>query len=128
MTMWQKQAVRFSVGGIGYGVLECLWRGHTHWSMVAAGGVCFTAFSVIAKRFVDRCLWYKALLCAVCVTTVELLFGVVFNLILKKRVWDYSNHRFHLFGQICPLYSALWYLLSCGCLPLVSYVNRKLNL
>ena len=33
---------------------------------------------------------------------------------LKLGVWDYSNRRFNIKGQICPLYSALWALL---CLP-----------
>ena len=30
----------FTAGGLGYGGLELLWRGRTHWSMLLCGGVC----------------------------------------------------------------------------------------
>ena len=30
----------FAAGGLGYGGLELLWRGRTHWSMLLCGGVC----------------------------------------------------------------------------------------
>ena len=41
-------------------------------------------------------------------------FGVVCNLALGWRVWDYSLLWGNLWGQICPLYSSLWFLL---CIP-----------
>ena len=33
-------AAVFSLGGLGYGGIEILWRGATHWSMLLTGGVC----------------------------------------------------------------------------------------
>ena len=50
-----------------------------------------------------RCVIYAYL-----ITAVELIFGVVFNLILKWNVWDYSDRALNLWGQICPLFFFLW--------------------
>ena len=52
---------------------------------------------------------------ALVITGVELAFGVVCNLALGWRVWDYSLLWGNLWGQICPLYSSLWFLL---CIPI----------
>ena len=46
------------------------------------------------------------------ITSVELLFGCIFNIWLKMNVWDYSRFRLNLLGQICLLYSTLWGILS----------------
>jgi uncharacterized membrane protein len=71
-------------------------------------------------------LIFKALLCAVTVTAVELAFGVVFNLMLHMNVWDYSARRFHLWGQICPLYSLYWGALGFVFIPIAELLNKKL--
>ena len=40
----------FSFGALGYGLIEILWRGHTHPSMLTAGGICFVYFDKIVKE------------------------------------------------------------------------------
>ena len=40
MKIW-KQAILFYLGGCTYVGLELLWRGRSHGSMFAAGGLCF---------------------------------------------------------------------------------------
>ena len=40
----------FTAGGLGYGGLELLWRGRTHWSMLLCGGVCAVLIYLIAGR------------------------------------------------------------------------------
>ena len=40
----------FAAGGLGYGGLELLWRGRTHWSMLLCGGVCAVLIYLIAGR------------------------------------------------------------------------------
>ena len=117
----KKYALFFAVGSVGYGVIEMLWRGYTHWSMLLAGGVCFTAFSKIASCI--RPLWQKALIAAGVITSVEFVFGMVFNRLLKQNIWDYSKMRGNVLGQICPLYSALWLLLSVGFVPVAGRMN-----
>ncbi len=121
----KKYCVFFAVGGTGYAIVELLWRGRTHWSMMIAGGICFITFSVIADMFREKPLIYKAVMCSLSVTTVEFIFGVIFNIILKKNVWNYSNMPLNFLGQICPLYSLLWGGLSLVFLPVAQFLNAK---
>lgn len=128
MKRFEKRAVLFTIGGAGYGIIELLWRGRTHWTMIIAGGMCFLMFSHVAERFRGRPLVFKASLCALGVTAVELAFGVVFNLIFGMGVWDYSDQPLNLYGQICPLYTLLWAALGLIFVPLADMINKKLDL
>jgi len=123
----KKNGALFAVGSGGYGLIELLWRGRTHWSMLIAGGLCFMMFAAIARKWRHRSLVFKASLCAIGVTAVEFVFGVVFNLILHKNVWDYSEVPFNIMGQICPLYTALWGVLAIGFLPLAEIIQTRLE-
>ena len=115
----------FLIGGAGYGIIEVIWRGHTHWSMIMAGGICFVIFSEIAGRL-RRCpLILKAAIAALGVTAVELLFGVLFNIVFGMGVWDYSDMPYNLFGLICPAFSLAWLGLSLVFLPLAELLNER---
>lgn len=127
MQKFKKNAVFFIAGGLGYGAIELLWRGRTHWAMLVAGGICFVMFSHIAEKFKYRSLVFKAFLCAVGITAVEIVFGIVFNIILKENIWDYSGIPLNLYGQICPLYTVLWGLLSLVFIPVAERLNKSLN-
>ena len=101
----------FLAGGLSYGALELLWRGHTHWTMLLCGGVCAELMYLTAgsrKTMLPR----RWTLCAAEVTTVEYLTGLLVNLRLGWNVWDYSTHPLNVLGQICPEYTLLWFLLS----------------
>ena len=123
----KKYALLFSLGGIGYNILEMLWRGRTHWSMFIAGGLCFSMFSVVSDKLKGLPLILKAVVCAFGITIVELMFGVVFNLLLGMNVWDYSNMPLNFMGQICPYFSLLWCLLALLFIPLADLINNKLE-
>lgn len=101
----------FLLGGSAYGAIEVLWRGHTHWSMILTGGLCFVCIYLIASRSRDSRL-HQYILCAAVVTTVEFLVGLVVNLKLGLDVWDYSDRRWNLFGQVCARYTLYWLILS----------------
>ena len=92
-------------------MIELIWRGRTHWTMLIAGGVCFVIFSVISERCKKRTCIFKAVSCALSVTLVELIFGIVFNLVFKMNVWDYSNQPGNVLGQICPAFGLLWFFI-----------------
>lgn len=101
------------MGGMGYFILELVWRGWSHPTMVAVGGFCFLGICKINGRLSwDTPLWLQALLCAALITATEFASGCVINLWLHLGVWDYSGNRGNLLGQVCPLYAALWYLLA----------------
>ena len=117
----------FVSGGIGYGIIELIWRGRTHWTMIIAGGICFVLFSLIAEKCKKRTLIYKSSLCALGVTVIEFIFGVIFNILLKMNVWDYSSVPFNIHGQVCLLYTLLWGILGAMVLPIADMMNRKLR-
>lgn len=119
--------VIFSIGACGYGLLEVLWRGHTHWSMLGAGGISFLGLSSISKAMKNMSLVTKAVIGGGLITAVEYIFGIVFNVILKKNVWDYSRMPFNINGQICALYSMFWVLLSFIFIPFAGGLNRRLE-
>lgn len=110
--------VVFGLGAGAYGLIEVLYKGDTHPSMLVAGGICFLAMERIAHRLPKIPFLGKCLMSGAVVTGVELAFGCVFNLILKMDVWDYSHLPLNLAGQICPLFTLLWSALAVVGLPL----------
>lgn len=106
------QALLLTVGGIGYGLIEILWRHYTHWTMVITGGVCFSLLYNVFLKFQKIKMWQKCILGSGIITAIEFISGCIVNLVFKLKVWDYSALPFNLLGQICPLYSFLWVCLS----------------
>lgn len=127
MERMKNNSLLFAIGGAGYGAIEILWRGRTHWTMIIAGGICFVIFSKIAKKYKNRRILFKSLICALSVTAVEFIFGLVFNILLGMNVWDYSGLPLNFLGQICLLYSMIWMVLATAFLPLAELLNRKLE-
>ncbi len=119
--------ITFGLGAFLYALIEIVWRGHTHWSMMIAGGLSFLSFSVISEKLSRFRLPVKCVVGSLTVTVIEFIFGVIFNLILKKGVWDYSDKPFNLLGQICLLFSVLWGLLCIVAIPLSGGVKRHLK-
>ena len=97
----------YAAGGLLYGLIEILWRGWTHWSMVLCGGLCFLVMYLISG--LPLCLMKKCVLS------------------LGWNVWDYSAERLNLLGQICPRFALLWLLLSVPGLWLCSRIRRVLS-
>ena len=112
MTKQKETAIIWSIGSLGYGLLEILWRGYTHWSMLLTGGFCFTSLYGLYARLKTKNIVKICILFTVVITFYEFLSGCVFNKIFRLNVWDYSSHRFNIFGQICPMFSFLWFFLS----------------
>ncbi len=105
----------FTIGAVGYSLLEILWRKYTHWTMAITGGICFLLIYRINIKLKLKHMVSKCVLGALAITMVEFLVGWVVNVKLKWNVWDYSSRSFNLLGQVCALYSFLWFLL---CIPL----------
>ena len=116
----------FWLGAFSYGLVEIIWRGYSHWSMMLAGGICFITFALIGRCFEALPLLYKCILGSLAVTLTELVFGGIFNLWLGLGVWDYSNIPLNFKGQICLLYSVLWGYLSVVAIPFSGLVLRIL--
>lgn len=113
MQIW-KNAVLFYLGGMAYILLELIWRGWSHGSMFLVGGVCFLLIGHIDAVVPDMPLVMQSVLGACLVTGVELISGLIINVVLGLGVWDYSSLPYSFLGQVCLSYFFLWILVSLG--------------
>ena len=90
------------------------------------------ALAIILCIPVERCgaelpwgcpLWFQALCCAMLVTAVELVAGLVLNVWLGLGIWDYSHLWGNLWGQICPQFAALWWGLCFAFIPVFDWLR-----
>ncbi|NCC69402.1 MAG: hypothetical protein EOM14_14665, partial [Clostridia bacterium] len=108
-----------------YGAIELLWRGRTHWTMLIAGGISFSVMYLIATRS-NWTLPQKWICSAAVITTLEFVIGSIVNIRLGWNVWDYSGRPFNLYGQICLLYSVLWFLLAIPGTALCKLIKQQI--
>ncbi|MBQ8562714.1 MAG: hypothetical protein IJ443_02330 [Firmicutes bacterium] len=101
----------FLLGGAVYGMIEVLFRGHTHWSMVLTGGACVLTLYVLVEWMNSQPLVLAALAGALIITAYEFSVGCLVNLRFGWNVWDYSGMAGNLLGQICPVFTAAWFAL-----------------
>ena len=103
----------FLAGFFLYTGFEIALRGYTHWTMGLLGGtVMVTLYHM--ECFLTASRVQKALLGALFITCAEFTAGVIENILLGWQIWDYSKLPLNLFGQVCPYFSLLWFVL---CLP-----------
>ncbi len=111
----------FNFSGICYVFIEMMWRGYSHYSMFFTGGLCFLILYKIYKKHREISYLKKYIIASIVITFIEFFVGFIFNIILKQKVWNYSNMPFNIYGQICLIYSFLWgfvgifidYLVNC---------------
>ena len=101
----------FILGGVAYAMIEVLFRGHTHWTMVLTGGACVLTMYMMSGWLLDIPLIASALTGALIITMYELVVGLIVNIRLGWSVWDYSDMPGNILGQICPTFSTIWFLL-----------------
>ena len=110
----------FFLGGAGYVGLELLWRGRSHISMFAAGGICFLLLGRLQRTRLSPAV--RCILGAGIITGVELLTGLLVN--RSYRVWDYRHMPLNFLGQICLPFSLLWIPVSLGAMALYRCLDR----
>lgn len=120
-----EQSVIFIFGAINYVAIEILWRGHSHWTMGIAGGLCAMLIYVFNKEYANMHLICKCISGAVIITSVELVTGLIVNMVLKWNVWDYSHIPYNFLGQICLAYFIYWFLL---CIPIIKIFEYFLKI
>lgn len=114
-----KKSTLFTLGGGVYVGLEMLWRGRSHISMFAAGGICFLLLGKL-RRIPGRLILGPAV-----ITAVELATGLLVN--RDYGVWDYRSVPGNFLGQICPLYTLLWLPVSLAGMGLYSLAERVME-
>ena len=115
----------YLLGGIAYGLIELLWRGETHISMVLLGGLCFLVLRQIGRTLRGMSFLLQCVVGALAITGLEFICGCIVNLWMGLHVWDYSALPFNLFGQVCALYLALWIGLSGVALLLLNRLECR---
>jgi uncharacterized membrane protein len=122
-----KALILFLVGGFAYVGIELLYRGRSHPSMFLVGGLCFVGVGEINELYPwDMPLISQMFLSTLLVTAIEFVSGCILNLWLHLGVWDYSNLPYNLLGQICLLFSIIWFFLSLVGIFLDDIIRWKL--
>ena len=122
-----KNLLIFSIFGLTYGLIEILWRGYTHPSMVIVGGSCGLLIGLLNERNKKMNLLLQMVEGMVIVTVLEFVSGIILNLCLGLNVWDYSNMRFNLLGQVCPQFCIAWFFLSYFVIRIDDLLRKTIN-
>ena len=121
-----KNRIIFLIFGISYYLLEILWRGYSHWTMIIVGGLCGLLIGLINEITPKMNTVLQMLLGSVIVTIIEFVTGYIINIKLDLNIWDYSNLRFNILGQVSLLFSILWFFLSYIVIKLDDYIRNNI--
>ena len=121
-----KHIFLFLVGATIYYFIEILFRGFSHPSMFICGGICFVLVGLLneTKVFKMPLIW-QMLIGSLIITGVEFITGLIVNIWLGLNVWDYSLRPFNILGQVCLLFTILWFFLSLAVIILDDYLRYK---
>lgn len=127
---WVLSMLLWFWGGTVYYLLEVVYKtatGHPErisWTMLVV--------AILLTVPVERCgaelpwscpLWLQAVACATLVTAVELVAGLILNVWLGLGVWDYSQLPGNLWGQICPQFAAVWWVICLVFIPVFDWMR-----
>lgn len=122
-----KYILLFLIGGFAYGAIENLTRGYSHISMFIAGGICFILIGELNERVSwDFSLVSQMAISAVIITLIEFITGLIVNVWLKLDVWDYSDLPYNIMGQVCLLFTNIWFFISLFAIFLDDYLRYYL--
>lgn len=120
-------AVFGCMGGLIYYMIELIWRGYSHWTMVILGGVCFVLCGILDEIQHKPPLILQMLQSAVIITSLEFVTGCIVNLWLGWNVWDYSDLPFNILGQVCLYFFFAWFLISFPVIKLENLMHKITN-
>jgi hypothetical protein len=99
--------------GMLYLTIEVLFRGKSHISMLAVGGICGLWVGSINQipQFYKTRIIFQSVIGALIVLLVEFIAGCILNLWLGLNVWSYDGKPGNILGQVCVQFGFLWLLL-----------------
>ena len=106
-----------STGGMAYYNFEIFYRGFSHISMFLCGGLSFYGIGLLNEnKKVKLSFPAQMALGSIIITSLEYITGYIVNIKMGLDVWDYSSQPFNYRGQICLLFSVIWFFLSPICI------------
>lgn len=121
-----KYLILFLLGGYTYYGIEILWRGHSHYSMIICGGICFIYAGLQNEQVEwDYPFWKQVLRVEAFILIAEFVTGCIVNLWLGLNVWDYSGLPGNILGQTCPQFALLFLPLSAIAIIVDDFVRWK---
>ena len=122
--------ISWFTGGVLYFAMEIMMRGYSHFSMFICGGLCFVLVGITGNEVLATfdsvvvAILGIMILGTIIISSLEFITGVIVNVILGLQVWDYSNLEYNLLGQICPMFSGIWCLISLPCVYIDSLMRK----
>jgi uncharacterized membrane protein len=81
--------------------------------MLIAGGICFILIGLLNEGYTwNMSLLSQMVISSIIITAIEFIVGLIVNVWLKLSVWDYSMLPYNIMGQVCLLFTNIWFLLS----------------
>lgn len=110
--------------GATYVTIEVFFREHSHWTMFLLGAICGILIGKLNERVPWNVpIWLQMIAGGCIVTALEFVWGYILNIVLQLNLWDYSNMWGNFMGQICPLFSLTWCLISGVAIVLDDYLK-----
>ena len=117
--------IMFLLGCFIYSLLEIAARGYTHWTMTLLGGIVGMLLYRLHGTAPRHTLLLQALSGAFIITALEMVVGVLDNLVLQWHVWSYREMPWNVYGQICLPFSVLWFLVYIPALGICEVVRKR---
>lgn len=126
-----KNSILFILGGSIYWIIEFIWKtlvSHNpcHWTMFLLGGLCFITIGGLNEYIPwEMSIIKQGAIGSAIITILEFIFGVILNIWLKLGIWNYSNLPLNILGQVCLLFSFIWFFLSLIAIVVDDYSRWK---
>ena len=123
-----RNLVIFGIGGLLYFLVELLYRGYSHYTMIILGGLCFIMIGLLNENIFkwEMSIISQMFLSCIIISLLELIFGYILNIKLNLQIWSYIDQPYNLYGQICLLYTVFWFWLSLPCILIDDWLRHKL--
>jgi hypothetical protein len=117
-----KSLLIWGTGGLIYGLMEIMYRGYTHWTMILLAFI----MSILLDAFNETIgwdwpFWKQVIVGGTIITFAEFIVGCIVNMIFGMNVWDYSNMPLNIFGQVCPQFWLVWCVLTAIAIPVFDW-------
>ncbi len=117
--------------GMCYFTLEGIYRipkgGYANIVMLFIGGLCGLLVGSINQipKFYKMTVWKQSIIGTVLTMIIEYISGYILNIRLGLDIWNYSDMKFNLDGQICLEFGIIWFLIMPTAIWLEDWIRWK---